>query len=774
MPTAFLLLILADNFKLYKMRKTLILITLCVLGFCTAARADGGMWLVNDINPQLYGLMRKAGIKITPAQIYSDAKYQQPGIYKRGTSLKDAVVALNGGECSGSIISPDGLMITNHHCAYSDIHALSTPEHNYLENGYWALKRSDEMPIKGKTITFLCTVLDVTDECMAIVDSMDCHGGRGFRYLTKVQRRLLAKLGKDEEAKKYDFDLQSEWAGQKYYLYISQTYGDVRFVGAPPVTVAAFGNDADNWGWPQHKCDFAMYRIYTAPDGSPAEYSPDNVPMKTTAYLKVSAAGVKEGDYTMVMGYPGRTSRYVSSPELEFHYAVENPITYVIRRTKLDVIKKFMDKDPLLRLKYSNEYFEISNYCDYAKWQNICIGKQGTIDTIKVREAKLKQWINADPQRVKDYGNVLEGLQKTYSSVKDISRNRQMLMEALVRGCAPVTYSTRLATVVKKMEKKQLTAEDTSDRDVRGILNTTLKQERETDPAVEQEITYAMLKYIDEHVDRKYMNNELRKFLDDNKDNLENKIKEMYANSIFSDSAKTIKFFASGITMEKVKNEPFAVFESFVNSTELGKEANKTLAAEKLNPTTLNRAYIGATYMMLKDRGVAQAPDANSTMRITFGNVASIAPADGVYYSWQSTAAGIEQKRDTTNYDFNMYPAVYSLIKNKNFGQWTSTMSGNTIPVDFISTCDITGGNSGSPVMNANGELIGLAFDGNRDGIADEFFFNNKYCRCVNLDIRYVLWFLDKYAHADTLLKEMGVTGNSAKPVAKLSGKKKK
>lgn len=741
---------------------------------CTKAHADGGMWLVNNIDPQLYALMKKAGLKMTPAQIYSGSSLNAAvGSKSNKPSLSNAVVALNGGECSGSIISAEGLMITNHHCAYSDIHALSTPQNNYLENGYWAKTRADEIPIEGKTVTFLRTVIDVTEECKPIVDSIDCHGGRGIRFLGKLQKILFKKMTQidgqsvSELEKKYDFDLNSEWRGVKYYLYVYQTYKDIRFVGAPPVTVAAFGNDTDNWGWPQHKCDFAMYRVYAAPDGSPAAYSKENVPLRSPAHLTVSSAGVKEGDYTMVMGYPGSTNRYVSSYELGFHYEYENPLIYEIRKTKLDVLKKYMEKDPLLRLKYADEYFSISNYCDYAKWQNICIKNQGVIDTIKNRESMLAEWIKASPEREKEFGELFSDFSKIYSpEMNEINRNRTLLMEAITRACSPMVSAMRLFVLGERI-KAGKTSKAVLSKDINGFLRMAISDLRHKNTETEKDVMIAMLRYTDKNADAKYMSPQLKQFLDENRNNLPEKLDELFSKSAFTDSTRARAFFNDDLTFEKIEAEPFYQFKDFVNSVELAGKVRSTYKEEEIIPATVSRRYVFATYEMLKEKGVAQAPDANSTMRITYGNVSDVRPKDGVRYSWQSTSDGILQKRDTSNYDFNMYPAVYKMIAEKDFGKWqsatapvyawTTTFSGNSLPVDFLSTNDITGGNSGSPVMNAKGELIGLAFDGNRDGMADEFYFSNQFCRCVNVDIRYVLWFLDKYAGEQKLISEMTI-----------------
>lgn len=684
---------------------------------------------MQSIDSQLYTLMSKAGLKLKPVQIYNS----------NGSSLKDAVVALDGGSCSGSIISSEGLLITNHHCAYSDIHALSTPEHNYLENGYWALTRSKELPIAGKSVTFLKYVTDVTDECKPIVDSMDKRGKRPFRYMGRLEKRILSKLYRQPESYKYEFSLSSTWGGQKYYLYVYQTFNDVRLVGAPPVSVAAFGNDVDNWNWPQHKCDFAMYRVYTAPDGSPAKYSSENVPLNSaSAHLKIASEVVKEGDYAMVMGYPYTTNRYISSEELKFQYNHTNNTVYDVRSAKLQIIKKFMESDPLLRLKYADTYFSVSNYSDYARWQNICIAKQNIIGEIEKREASLTQWLDSEPLMKEKYGSVLPQLKEYFKLITPVEDSKDKVIEVLSRGCSAPVYALRLQSLASRLKKKQGPGfkADTSDQEVRRIARICASDLAHSDFRVEREITYTLLKWLDENGNHAYLDKGLVAFLDKNRDSLKEKIWDIYDKTAFHDSLTAVGFFADGITLEKINNEPLVKFREYLNTSYLNKATERISAKAHLNYLALKRLYKEAIYTMYKEKGIAAAPDANSTMRVTYGNVKSIDPLDGVHYSWLSTSEGIKQKRDTTVYDFNMYPAVYEKVIEEP----------EAFPVNFITTNDITGGNSGSPVLDARGELIGLAFDGNRDGMGCDLYFSDKYCRTVNVDIRYILWYLKNYA----------------------------
>ncbi|HBG24138.1 MAG TPA: S46 family peptidase, partial [Rikenellaceae bacterium] len=424
------------------MKKRLLIVASFFILILPRASADEGMWLVNLLDKQLFELMKSKGLELKPGEIYNP----------EGIALSDAIVAIDGGSCSGSIISPNGLMITNHHCAYGDIHSLSTQENNYLENGFWAMNMSDEKPIKGKSVTFLRGVSDVTDLVNKIIDSLDAAGPRGLFFMNKVSGVIEKKY----ESNPYEKSLSSMWRGTKYYLYFYETYSDVRLVGAPPVSVGAFGGETDNWGWPQHKGDFAIYRVYSGADGKPAQYSAENKPLVAKRYLSVSSKGVKENDFTMILGYPGRTNRYMSSFELREVFEILNPVISGVRRSKLDVWKKYMDASQELRLKYSDKYFGVSNYTDYAKWENLCIDRFDVIDVLESREAKLAAWISAKPERVAKYGSVLSNLKTAYDVKAEITRIREYFRESMVRGAEFVGLGQRFNGLISALSRAKI------------------------------------------------------------------------------------------------------------------------------------------------------------------------------------------------------------------------------------------------------------------------------------------------------------------------------
>ena len=390
------------------------------IAYTPIASADDGMWMINAINKALEQKMQERGLKLKAGEIYNaDAE---------GATLSDAIVALDFG-CTGSVISDKGLVITNHHCAYGDVHSLSTNEHNYLEEGFWAMTDKEEVNIPGKSIFFLKKVIDVTEETRQTVADLKAQGKPfGMRKLSFIMEQKYSKESG------YEAWFSSMWSGSKYYIALYEVYKDIRLVAAPPVSMAAFGGDIDNWEWPQHKCDFAMYRIYTAPDGSPAEYSENNVPLKPEKKLNISLAGYKPGDYTMVIGFPGRTNRYSSSFEVNEKETVTLPISNELRGKQMEIINKWMSRDPAIRLLYSDYYFGLSNVQELNAGEVKCFGRFNVVENKQKEEEELQAWIDSDPERSAKWGNLLKDLKSKYAAVEDIERNTTYYRESLVRG----------------------------------------------------------------------------------------------------------------------------------------------------------------------------------------------------------------------------------------------------------------------------------------------------------------------------------------------------
>lgn len=707
-----------------------------MLGQATAL-ADEGMWLIQDINAALEKKMQERGLKLSAGEIYNaDAP---------GAAVSDAIVSL-GFYCTGSIISDQGLLITNHHCAYSDVFALSTPEHNYLEEGYWAVRSDQELPIPDKQVFFLKRVLDITGEVKNLRDDLAKKGlPCGMRRVSHI---LESKYKKDTGKEAY---LNSMWAGEKYYMALYDVYEDLRLVAAPPVSVAAFGGDTDNWEWPQHKCDFAMYRVYMSPDGKPAKYSSDNVPLKPLRKLDISLDGYKPGDYTMVIGYPGRTNRYASSLETDYQERVTLPIANELRRNQMEIMRRWMDADPAVWLKYSDTFFGLSNIGEMQEGEAACLKRFG-VKAIKESEEKdLQAWIEADPARKARWGSLMSDLQKMYDETEAVERNKAYFRETFFRG-------TIIGRTIMRMNSARGKFKPMKKFLMRGVS--------ETDPRVERDLLeYSVSQYftnIDTSLFGPYQRELSAKFGTDFK-------------------AMTDYIWEGTMVASREKAEAFNNPAQF-NDDRLKKllldvsilDFNKTDDDMNLRNRilALNKEYTQALYEMRNDKGIAQYPDANSTMRITYGTVGPNEPHDGVWCSWQTSTNGVIEKYDAANRDFKPSDAFMSMLKSRDWGRWAVAMPSSgkkaapapvgsapagTMPADFLTDNDITGGNSGSPVLNAEGKVIGLAFDGNKESLASDLYAVPGYNKCVCVDIRYILWTLDKYAGMSRIIEELGL-----------------
>lgn len=707
-----------------------------LLGQATAF-ADEGMWLIQDINAALEKKMQERGLKLSAGEIYNaDAP---------GAAVSDAIVSL-GFYCTGSIISDQGLLITNHHCAYSDVFALSTPEHNYLEEGYWAVRSDQELPIPDKQVFFLKRVLDITGEVKNLRDDLAKKGlPCGMRRVSHI---LESKYKKDTGKEAY---LNSMWAGEKYYMALYDVYEDLRLVAAPPVSVAAFGGDTDNWEWPQHKCDFAMYRVYMSPDGKPAKYSSDNVPLKPLRKLDISLDGYKPGDYTMVIGYPGRTNRYASSLETDYQERVTLPIANELRRNQMEIMRRWMDADPAVWLKYSDTFFGLSNIGEMQEGEAACLKRFG-VKAIKESEEKdLQAWIEADPARKARWGSLMSDLQKMYDETEAVERNKAYFRETFFRG-------TIIGRTIMRMNSAR--------GKFKPMKKFLMKGVSETDPRVERDLLeYSVSQYftnIDTSLFGPYQRELSARFGTDFK-------------------AMTDYIWEGTMVASREKAEAFNNPAQF-NDDRLKKllldvsilDFNKTDDDMNLRNRilALNKEYTQALYEMRNDKGIAQYPDANSTMRITYGTVGPIEPHDGVWCSWQTSTNGIIEKYDAENRDFKPSDAFMSMLESRDWGRWAVKMPSSckkaapapvgsapagTMPADFLTDNDITGGNSGSPVLNAEGKVIGLAFDGNKESLASDLYAVPGYNKCVCVDIRYILWTLDKYAGMSRIIEELGL-----------------
>lgn len=720
------------------------------------ASADEGMWLVNMIESKLHEKMADKGLRLDAKTLYDEDD----------VSLSDAIVAL-AFSCTGSMISNDGLMITNHHCAYDDVHKLSTPEHNYLEDGFWALTRDKELraPSSADGIYFLKKVIDVTDEVNKLKADTGAEGKLfGMR---RVYAMMEDKYQKIYNEKGYQVSCDSFWGGQKYMIAVYCVYKDVRLVAAPPVCIASYGAEVDNWEWPQQKGDFAIYRIYTAPDGSPAEYSPENVPLHPKKTLRIATGGVRTGDYTMIMGYPGRVNRYSSSFAVEQTANVVNPIQAFYRKKQMEIIDGWMNKDPKIRLQYADYYFMLSNVQEIREGETYCYNRFG-VPAIKAasQDAPLQAWIDADPARKAEYGNLIERLGKKYEDLKWIETQLNYYRETYARAFRLNKILNTTVRCCKDRAKKGLPVGSIADST--GLVDRINKWYSEYDFRVEKDIFKYALGEFYSHLDKKFQGEFFPEMYERYNGDTDAIADYIWDNSIFTDLEKINKAMNEVHDAAFYEADPLYKYATSIKILPLNKEKDRIEGKESLS--SLEAKYKKALYQMRLEQGVPQYPDANSTMRITYGTVGPISPADAVTVADHTSTEGILEKYKPSEYIFTLKPEIKALYDARDWGRWGDKETGKMF-VNFLSDNDITGGNSGSPVLNADGDLVGLAFDGNKEGLASDMYFDPVMNKCISVDIRFVMWILEKYMGMNYLFDELTFVDNTAAAAPERLGK---
>ncbi len=703
-----------------------------------SASADEGMWLVQRLR-EIYPRMRAEGLKLSPQEIYDELS----------VALSDAVVAVDGGMGSGSMISDRGLMITNHHVAFSDICALSTPEHNYLEEGFWAREAEDEIPVPGKTVSFLRRAVDVTDEAQAMIAERKAAGTWGVMAMRRLYADLEKRYGADTDC---EVSCVSMWGGRLFLMCYYDVYRDVRLVGAPPVSIGAFGGDFDNWGWPQHKGDFALYRVYASPDGRPAAYGPDNVPLRPRRVLSVATRGVHDGDFAMVIGYPGRTNRYASSFAIDEKQHVRNPIVVKNRHDRMDILRRHMERAPRVRMAYSDAYFGLSNYADYAKWENKCLQRFGVADVRRDEERRMQRWIEADSARRAGYGSVLADLERGYGARRDAERHLNHFRESWLGPSQALLAANRVVSFLDKLDRQGRDTLRLADRDARGIVEGASRLRRNYDVDTDRDLLARMMVNFTASVPRAMWGEGLTAMFDRAGGDADKMAREAFDASFCSSAGHYEARFADDCAVDELRRDPLVALAGSVAVQRFTGAVSRAEKKVHAQVGATERRYAEALYDFRVACGVPQYPNANSTMRLSYGTVEPLASADGVRYDSRSTVAGYQEKYDPAQYEYRVDERMRSLIEAKDWGRWGEK---GVLYVDFLTDNDITGGNSGSPVLDGRGRLIGLAFDGNRESMAGDVWFHPELSRTVCVDIRYVMWVIEKYAGAGWLLDEM-------------------
>lgn len=714
--------------------KKSILIVLTVL-LSLPVMADEGMWILPLLKQQKFADMQALGLKLQDYDIYSPDS----------SSLKDAVVIFGGG-CTGEVVSPDGLVLTNHHCGYSQIQQHSSLEHDYLTDGFWAMDRKQELPNPGLKVTFIDKIEDVTDYVKAALEKDDDPNSMNFlspRYLNNLAREkagesfLLNNPGTEVEIRAF-------YGGNQYYMFTKKSYSDVRLVGAPPSSVGKFGADTDNWMWPRHTGDFSVFRIYADANGNPADYSENNVPLRPKRWFRISLKGVQENDFAMMIGFPGRTNKYYTSWEVAERRDIDNAVRINIRNIRQEVMLEEMLKDPAVRIQYSSKYAGSTNAYKNAIGSNWAINKRNFEQVKKNEQDKLIAW--AKQKSKPEYQEALLLLERIVADRKDLRFRNWMLDEALIRGIEFSRVPTEIDSVVAALHGKNKTEQQTmihllelayyrfADKDYapevdKKIAKVMLQEYRKLIPAKSQPAYFSI-------IDKKFKGDTDR-FVD-----------YIFEKSIFGSNANFSQFVHRP-SAKVLKEDPMILFATSILDEK--KHLIESLMEFDADYALAHRDYVKGLLEMYGDK--ANFPDANSSLRLTYGQIKGYNPRDAVYYECQTTLDGVMEKEDPDNWEFVVPDKLTELYKANDFGRYR--MANGKMPVAFAANTHSTGGNSGSPVLNNNGELIGINFDRNWEGVGGDIQYLPDYQRSIIVDIRYVLFIIDKYAGAGYLLNEM-------------------
>ncbi|MBC7124365.1 MAG: S46 family peptidase, partial [Bacteroidales bacterium] len=690
-------------------------LTTLLLGFLllvsSAIKADEGMWLLPLLQKYNIQTMQQKGFKLTADDIYN----------LNQASIKDAVIIFGRG-CTGEVVSDQGLVLTNHHCGYGAIQQHSTPEHDYLEDGFWAKSFEEEIPTPGLTATFLIRIEDVTDQVNAALKPEMSEADRD-----KAAMEIGRKIAKQAtEGTHYTASVRSFFGGNQYFLLVYEVFKDVRLVGAPPSSIGKFGHDTDNWMWPRHTGDFSVFRIYASKDNKPADYSRENVPYKPKHFLPISLKGVNNGDFTMIMGYPGSTQRYMTSVEVQERINILNANRIYVRGIKQEIWLKDMQADKAVNIKYASKYAGSSNYWKNSIGMNKALKRLKVYDFKKQQEEEFTKWVLASPERQQKYGEALSLINEGVTGRKEYLHASQYISEALfsgteIIGMAAMTRS--LADALKGNKTEEVTK-----------ISKSLKARSENfyknyNTPTDQKTAKAMFRIFMENVPLTYQPDIFNTIRTKYKGDIDKFVDQMFAKTMFTDPAKFNAFLDKPSLKVLEKDPVYVAAASISNKYE---EISKAMAPFNEKLKRGQRLYIAGVLEM--NEGKAMYPDANFTMRLTYGEIKDYYPMDAVHYDYLTTLDGVMEKEDPDNWEFVVPAKLKELYNSKDYGRYGKD---GKMPVAFISTNDITGGNSGSPVMNGNGELIGIAFDGNWEAMSGDIVFENKLQRTISVDIRY-------------------------------------
>jgi hypothetical protein len=718
------------------MRKLFVSILLIVT-FNFSLSAEEGMWIPVLLQQLNIKQMQDMGLKLSAEDIYSI----------NHSSLKDAIVQFGGG-CTAEIVSPNGLILTNHHCGLGSIQRLSSPRHDYLADGFWANSYDEELPCPGLTVTLLIRMEEVTGKVLQNVTD----------EIPEFQRMQIIKqniAGIEKEAMagtSYEAKIRSFYYGNQYYLFITEIFKDIRLVGAPPSGIGQFGGDTDNWMWPRHGGDFSVFRIYVDSNNQPAEYSKDNLPYQPKKFLPISLKGYQKGDFTFVFGYPGSTREYLTSFGVDLIANQENPIRINLRQQRLDIINKAMNESNQVRIQYTSKHQGIANGWKKMMGETNGIKKINAIEKKKEFEKKFQKWADSLPGiQPHSYNNILKEFNQTYNYYRPVDMASVYLTEAGM-GIEIVKFADTFADLVKKSKDKKTKPEEIM-KSVLKLKNAARSFYKDYQPAIDKQVFEAMTKEMMEKMDAKFLPVAFQDFEKKYHRNYTVITEDYFDHSLLPDSAKLFRFLSAykASDFKKLEKDPLyrfgeSIFERYTK--DVGPQSQKYNA--KID--SLQRIYMAGQMEMGKRRFY---PDANSTLRIAYGNVSGFQPADAVSYNYFTTSKGILEKEDSTIYDYAVHPKLKKLFTDRDFGPYGDR--DGSLHIAFTATNHTTGGNSGSPVLDANGYLLGLNFDRNWEGTMSDLMYDPDLCRNITLDIRYCLFVIDKFAGAQRLIDEMKI-----------------
>ncbi len=714
------------------MKRLLTFIIILIAGLGLRATPDEGMWVLPLIEKLNIGKMTELGLKLSAEDIYS----------LNQASIKDAVVSIGG--CTAEIVSSQGLLLTNHHCGYGRIQAHSTVEHDYLKDGFWAMTKEEELPNPGMYANFLIRIEDVTSQILAGVKA----GMSEEQRSSAINEARTAIEAKATEGTNYRAGVSSFYGGNYFYLLVYERYNDVRLVGAPPSSIGKFGFDTDNWEWPRHTGDFSVFRVYSGPDGKPAPFSTDNIPLKPRHWLPVSLKDLNKGDFAMILGYPGRTQRFATSYEVKEILEIINPSRIKIRGTKQEIWMADMQANEKVNIQYASKYSGSSNYWKYSIGQNNQLRNLNVIAKKQQIEDQFNSWVAANTDRRTKYGEALNMIRTAIEGRAEYANAQQYLSECFNQGSEILSLNmvaSAMINALKSGDKNQVA--DITQR-MKNFIGSYYK---DYNPPTDQKAMKAMLKLYRSDVPLKfhpdfYVNIVDKKF----KGSIDKYVDDLFARSVFASESK-ISAFLDNPVLKMLESDP--VYIAATSISKISSEVSKNLSQFDGGLTTGRRLWNAALMEMTPDKTLY--PDANSTMRLTYGTIEDYDPKDAVTYKYYTTLQGVVDKYKPGDYEFDLPQRLIDLNNRKEYGRYGSPKG--YMPVCFLTTNDITGGNSGSPVMNGNGELIGLAFDGNWEAMSGDIAYEPELQRTIVVDIRYVLWVMDVFAGAGHLVNEMTI-----------------